>query len=62
MKKVAILGVLAFGLSLTSCNKCETCTKEGYEDQIECKGTGPLSNTLWQEDINYWREQGYECE
>ena len=62
MKKVAILGVLAMGLSLTSCNKCKTCTKAGQEDQIECKGSGPLSKTLWEEDMNYWKEQGYTCD
>jgi hypothetical protein len=62
MKKIAILSILAFGMSSVSCNKCKTCTKSGYDDQMECRGTGPLSNTIWTEELNYWREQGYECD
>ena len=62
MKKV-ILGTLVLGaIAFTSCEKCKTCTKSGYEDQIECKGSGPLSKSVWEDELNYWREQGYQCD
>jgi hypothetical protein len=65
MKKIAILGVLALGLGTASCNKCTTCRKAGYEDQIECKqNNGPFSSLVdtYDADVNYWMEEGYECE
>lgn len=67
MRKVLLVFSAVTLIGLTSCNKCTTCTKEGEEDQIECKESqGPWESAIlgdsYQEDVNYWLEQGYECD
>lgn len=63
MKRI-LLGLLVLGaVGITSCQKCKTCTKAGYDDQTECRSSyDPVSKLAWEEDINYWQEQGYECD
>lgn len=65
MKKTLLIGTILL-VGMTSCDKCKTCTKEGEEDQIECKESqGPWESAIvgdsYEDDLNYWLEQGYEC-
>jgi hypothetical protein len=68
MKNILILfGMVVGSIVFSSCNKCTTCTKEGEEDEIECKESqGPWESVLigdsYESEVNYWREQGYECD
>lgn len=54
-----ILGTLALAVGLVSCKKCQTCSYDGYSEEV-CEDDF-ASKSLYKAYINYLEAYGYKC-